>query len=118
MRDGLSLLDQAIAQGGGEVRSADVQSMLGTIKTEHTQALIDALLSNNVDQALSVVADMADSAVDFNAALDEVLMQLYYISLAKYRPVPLPLRMSMLKNLAIWLNLSALNPFSFFIKLA
>lgn len=86
MRDGLSLLDQAIAQGGGEVRAVDVQSMLGTIKTEHTQAIVDALLSNKVDQALSVVADMADNAVDFTVALDEVLMQLYYLSLAQVSP--------------------------------
>jgi len=37
MRDGLSLLDQAIAQGGGAVLSADVESMLGTIKSQHTE---------------------------------------------------------------------------------
>ncbi len=86
MRDGLSLLDQAIAQGGGEVRTVDVQAMLGTIKAEHTQAIVDALLKNNVDQALSVVADMADNAVDFTVALDEVLIQLYYISLAQVSP--------------------------------
>jgi len=86
MRDGLSLLDQAIAQGNGDVRSADVQSMLGTIKTEHTRSLITALATNNVNQALQVVTDMADSAVDFTVALDEVLMQLYYISLAQVSP--------------------------------
>ncbi len=86
MRDGLSLLDQAIAQGGGEVRIADVQSMLGTIKTKHTESIVSALLSHDVDQALSVVADMADEAVDFTVAIDEVLMQLYYVSLAQVSP--------------------------------
>lgn len=86
MRDGLSLLDQAIAQGGGEVRVDDVHGMLGTIKAEHTHSIIIALLSNDVDQALSVVGDMADNAVDFTVALDEVLMQLYYLSLAQISP--------------------------------
>ncbi len=86
MRDGLSLLDQAIAQGGGQVRLDNVQGMLGTIKSEHTQSIVDALLSNNIDSALKVVADMADNAVDFSVALDEVLMQLYYISMAQASP--------------------------------
>ncbi len=86
MRDGLSLLDQAIAQGGGEVRLADVEGMLGTIKSEHTEAIIKALAAADVDQALNVVADMADNAVDFSVALDDVLMQLYYVSLAQIAP--------------------------------
>ena len=83
MRDGLSLLDQSIAQGGGEVRTADVQSMLGTVKAEHSNALLGALAAQNADQIMRVVADMADHAVDFGAALDELLMQLYHVSLAQ-----------------------------------
>jgi len=86
MRDGLSLLDQAIAQGGGDVRLAAVEGMLGTIKAAHTEAIISALASQNVEQALGVVSDMADNAVDFSVALDEVLMQLYYVSLAQVSP--------------------------------
>lgn len=86
MRDGLSLLDQAIAQGGGDVRLTDVESMLGTIKAEHTEAILTALASQNVDQALAVVGEMADNAVDFSVALDDVLMQLYYVSLAQISP--------------------------------
>ena len=86
MRDGLSLLDQAIAQGGGEVKSADVERMLGTIKTEHTNAILTALAQQNVDQALQVVAEMADLGVDFSVALDDVLIQLYHTSLAQVAP--------------------------------
>lgn len=86
MRDGLSLLDQAIAQGGGEVRLADVENMLGTIKSEHTHAIITALAAQDIEQALNVIADMADNAVDFSVALDDVLMQLYYVSLAQIAP--------------------------------
>ena len=86
MRDGLSLLDQAIAQGGGNVNLPDVEGMLGTIKSAHTEAILTALAEHNVDQALKVVADMADCAVDFSVALDDVLMQLYYVSLAQLAP--------------------------------
>ena len=45
MRDGLSLLDQAIAFGGGSLRDADVASMLGSIDHVHIAAIIDALVS-------------------------------------------------------------------------
>ncbi|MEM7357849.1 MAG: DNA polymerase III subunit gamma/tau [Pseudomonadota bacterium] len=86
MRDGLSLLDQAIAQGGGVVRTDDVQSMLGTIKTEHSDALLTALSQQDANQIMAVVADMADHAVDFSAAMDELLMQLYHLSLAQVAP--------------------------------
>jgi len=89
MRDGLSLLDQAIAQGGGAVRSADVEVMLGTINVQHSEAIITALASQDVDQIMQVVADMADHAVDFSMALDDVLMQLYYVSLAQLAPTSL-----------------------------
>ena len=86
MRDGLSLLDQAIAQGAGEVRYADVQSMLGTIKSEHSSALIQALGHGDADKIMQTILDMADHAVDFNAAIDDLLMQLYNISLAQLAP--------------------------------
>jgi len=86
MRDGLSLLDQAIAQGAGEVRYADVESMLGTIKSEHSSALIQALGERDADKIMQTILDMADHAVDFNAAIDELLMQLYNISLAQIAP--------------------------------
>lgn len=89
MRDGLSLLDQAIAQGGGSVVSADVENMLGTIKSQHTEAILTALAQRNVDAALAVVSDMADNAVDFSQALDEVLRQLYHVSLAQVAPAAL-----------------------------
>ena len=90
MRDGLSLLDQAIAQGTEGVRVNDVESMLGTIKSEHTQKIVDSLLAKNADQIMSVVAEMADSAVDFSTAIDDVLLQLYHISLAQITPASLP----------------------------
>ena len=86
MRDGLSLLDQAIAQGGGSVRQADVATMLGTLNSAHSNAILTALLNQDASELLNVVADMADSAVDFSIAIDEVLMQLYAISVMQLAP--------------------------------
>jgi DNA polymerase-3 subunit gamma/tau len=92
MRDGLSLLDQAIAQGGGSVHLADVENMLGTISAEHSNGLLNALADQDVDKIMQVVADMADHAVDFVAALDELLTQLYHVCLAQIAPSALAVK--------------------------
>ena len=89
MRDSLSLLDQAIAQGGGEVREESVRKMLGTIHSEHSRALVEGLLDGDADRIMQTVRDMSDDAADFVAALDELLLQLYYLSLAQNMPIVL-----------------------------
>jgi DNA polymerase-3 subunit gamma/tau len=86
MRDGLSLLDQAIAQGAGSVMYSDVEGMLGTIKTEHSSGLITALVDQDADQIMRLVLEMSDQAVDFATAIDDVLVQLYHISVAQIAP--------------------------------
>src|SRR3990170_2679324 len=47
MRDALSLLDQAIAYGGGKVTSADVSAMLGSIEQDHVSKLFEVLTKND-----------------------------------------------------------------------
>lgn len=86
MRDSLSLLDQAIAQGAGSVQEQTVRSMLGTIKSAHSEAVLAALFANNADKLMQVVAEMADNNIEFSSALDEILLQLYCISLAQLAP--------------------------------
>ena len=89
MRDSLSLLDQAIAQGAGSVQEQTVRSMLGTIKSSHSEGLLAALFANDADKMMQIVADMADNSVEFSVALDELLLQLYSISLAQLAPTSL-----------------------------
>ena len=52
MRDALSLLDQAIAFGGGRVEQTTVASMLGTIDRRCTVDLLDALAANDAPACL------------------------------------------------------------------
>src|SRR5213592_2727454 len=47
MRDALSVLDQAIAHGGGEVHSDSVRAMLGSVETEHIYRIVEALLASD-----------------------------------------------------------------------
>src|SRR5213596_2199670 len=47
VRDALSLLDQAIAFGSGEVRESVVRSMLGAVDRDHAYRIVDALIAND-----------------------------------------------------------------------
>ena len=81
MRDGLSLLDQAIAFGGGEVRGEAVKSMIGVIGADRIDALVEALVAGEGANLLDRVAEMAEMAVDFSQALQELLAMLHQIAL-------------------------------------
>src|SRR5438105_6703943 len=47
VRDALSLLDQAIAFGAGEVRESVVRAMLGAVDRDHVYRIIDALIARD-----------------------------------------------------------------------
>jgi DNA polymerase-3 subunit gamma/tau len=79
MRDGLSLLDQAIAFGGGEVKGADVSSMIGTIGADQIYLLLEALANSDGKQVMTLVAQMAERAADFSNAMQELLAMLHQI---------------------------------------
>src|SRR5579872_2718936 len=48
MRDGLSLLDQLIAFGGGKAGEAEARAMLGTIARDHVERLAELLAAMDV----------------------------------------------------------------------
>ncbi|MEW8508040.1 MAG: DNA polymerase III subunit gamma/tau [Candidatus Thiodiazotropha sp.] len=81
MRDGLSLLDQAIAFGGGEVKGSDVAVMIGTIGADQIYLLIEALAASNGEQVIALVAEMGVRAADFGNALQELLAMLHQIAM-------------------------------------
>jgi DNA polymerase III subunit gamma/tau len=86
MRDGLSLMDQAIAFGGGEVRGEAVRSMIGVIGTERIANLLEALVGLQGGEVLQRVAEMAELAVDFTQALQELLTLLHQVALLQLIP--------------------------------
>jgi DNA polymerase-3 subunit gamma/tau len=73
MRDGLSLLDQAIAYGGGRVAEAEVRAMLGTLSGDRILELTGALARADAPGVLELVARMADHAPDYGEVLRELL---------------------------------------------
>jgi len=86
MRDGLSLLDQAIAHGGGQVTAAAIRQMLGTIELRYIQALVAALLAGDADALYAAIDDAADRSPDFEAVLNDLLTTLYHLSLVQQAP--------------------------------
>ena len=77
MRDALSLLDQAIAYGGGEVREQAVRTMLGAVDKEYVYRIVDALNAGNGPALLAEADAMAARSIAFADALDE-LASLYH----------------------------------------
>jgi DNA polymerase III subunit gamma/tau len=58
VRDGLSLLDQALAMGSGNVAAADVRAMLGLADRGRVFDLLEALFSGAVGEALQQFANL------------------------------------------------------------
>ncbi|MCB1772435.1 MAG: DNA polymerase III subunit gamma/tau [Gammaproteobacteria bacterium] len=86
MRDGLSLLDQAIAFGGGEVKSDEVRAMLGVVATDRLPAMLDAVTQGDAAAAMAEVAAAAEHAPDFGGLLRELVMLLHRIAVLQQVP--------------------------------
>ena len=86
LRDGLSLLDQAIAHGGGELRADDVRAMLGTIAGGEVGALLEALASGDGNALLAEADRVAALAPDFGGVLDQLAGALHRIQLRQLVP--------------------------------
>ena len=86
MRDALSLTEQAIAFGGGELREADVVAMLGVVDRRQLIRLAQALVAENPRDVLKQCADLAEQGVDFAAAVDEFCTLLHRIAVQQVVP--------------------------------
>jgi len=86
LRDGLSLLDQAIAHGGGELRADDVRAMLGTIAGSEVGALLEALAAGDGNALLAEADRVAALAPDFGGVLDQLGGTLHRIQLRQLVP--------------------------------
>jgi DNA polymerase-3 subunit gamma/tau len=86
MRDALSLLDQAIGFGGGELREAEVRTMLGTIDRDAVYRLLQALAAADAAALLAEVGRADEYAPDYAALLADLLSVLQRIALAQQLP--------------------------------
>ena len=86
MRDALSLLDQALAFGGGSVQELEVRDMLGSVSRDKVLGLLKAVLQRDATQTMQAVATLAEFSPDFENVLAELLSLLHHMSMAKTVP--------------------------------
>lgn len=86
MRDGLSLLDQAIAHGNGTVREDSVRDMLGAVERTYLYALLRALAAQDGPALMAEVERMADRSLSFDTALQDMGVLFHRLALLKAVP--------------------------------
>jgi DNA polymerase-3 subunit gamma/tau len=72
MRDALSLLDQVLAFGNGQVLTAEVRSLLGTLDRRHVEGILEALAVRDGAALMRCAADLDQRAPDYQQALGEL----------------------------------------------
>jgi DNA polymerase-3 subunit gamma/tau len=86
MRDGLSLLDQAIAFGGGKLVMADLEKMLGLVDHEHIASMIRALATGEAGKLLGIVEDLVSQSRDLETVLTNLAEVLHRVTLVQCVP--------------------------------
>ncbi|KRD39185.1 DNA polymerase III subunit gamma/tau [Lysobacter sp. Root916] len=86
LRDGLSLLDQAIAYTGGQLSDGAVATMLGTVDRTRVGALLQALADGNGHALLAEVAALAEFSPDWGGVLDTLSEALHRVQVRQLVP--------------------------------
>ncbi|HTS83778.1 MAG TPA: DNA polymerase III subunit gamma/tau, partial [Usitatibacter sp.] len=83
IRDSLSLLDQAIAHGGGKVGAAQVSDMLGSLGGDLLWPLLERVADGDGPGTLREAERIASRSISLDAALEEIAAMLHRIALAQ-----------------------------------
>jgi DNA polymerase-3 subunit gamma/tau len=83
LRDALSLLDQAIAFCGGEVREAPVADMLGTIDRQHVIRIIELLAEADAAALMETIAEVDEQFPDYARLLDDLARALQRMAVSQ-----------------------------------
>jgi DNA polymerase-3 subunit gamma/tau len=81
LRDSLSLLDQAIAHGGGRVAAAQVAQMLGLLGGDLVWPLLERVVAGDGKGAIAEAERIAGRSVSYDAALEELAALLHRVAL-------------------------------------
>jgi DNA polymerase-3 subunit gamma/tau len=86
VRDGLSILDQAIALGGDAVSAQQVQDMLGLAEGAKILDLLDHALGGRVQEALNVLDDLYKAGGDPVIVMQDLLERVHMLTRLKAVP--------------------------------
>ncbi len=83
VRDAMTLLDQVIAVGGGEVSIEAVRETVGAVSGDRIVDLLDACAGGDVGVGLARFAELLAGGADLGALLDQLLRALRDVLVAK-----------------------------------
>ncbi|MCA2015481.1 DNA polymerase III subunit gamma/tau [Vibrio tritonius] len=86
MRDALSLTDQAIALGNGQVHADTVTHMLGTLDTDQALNLLVAIGSYSTQTVMDTIHTFAENGVEWDGLLQQLATQLHRIAMVQALP--------------------------------
>ncbi len=86
LRDGLSLLDQAIAYTGGALQEPGVNAMLGTVERAQVGVLLEALAAGEGRSLMQAIEAMAQYSPDFGQVLEDLAIELHRIQVRQLVP--------------------------------
>ncbi len=86
LRDALSLLDQAIAHGGGKLEESSTRDMLGAVDRTYLYTILRALASQDGPALVAAATQMAERSLSFESALQELASLLHRLALAQVVP--------------------------------
>jgi DNA polymerase-3 subunit gamma/tau len=86
VRDGLSMLDQAIAHGGGVVDAAQVRDMLGLADRSRVLELFEKTMRGDAPSVVAALAEMHDSGADPVVILQDLLELTHWVTRLKVAP--------------------------------
>ncbi|MDO6428013.1 DNA polymerase III subunit gamma/tau [Thalassotalea sp. 1_MG-2023] len=83
MRDSLSLTDQAIAQGNGEIIAANVQQMLGGVDHNWVFKILIALIKNDSKALMNLSLEIASYSPNYGRLLAELIQLLHQVAITQ-----------------------------------
>lgn len=89
LRDALSLTDQAIASGDGQIDVRSVSAMLGTLDDSQALPLIEAMVAANGERTFALINEAASRGAQWDALLVAMLSVLHRIAMIQLSPVAL-----------------------------
>lgn len=89
LRDALSLTDQAIASGDGQVSTDAVSTMLGTLDDDQALSLVEAVVAADGERVMTLVNDAAARGIEWEALLVEMSALLHRIAMVQLSPAAL-----------------------------
>ncbi|MBM3468707.1 MAG: DNA polymerase III subunit gamma/tau [Alphaproteobacteria bacterium] len=86
VRDGLSLLDQAIALSEGSITSASVRDMLGMVDRGQIFALLKNIFQGHIEDVLTQIKDLYQRGGDPVILIEDLLDLVYWLTCLKTSP--------------------------------